>query len=395
MGFRDHPRRLRWRKVLFQIHLWTGIAVGLYLLLIGITGSALVFREEMEHALYHDLMEPSAGAYAEPHPGIVAERLRKQFPDYTLTSVFLPGVEIKSVFAYLRKDGRYMAAFVDPAGGGVLGTVRQEESFLRWLQDLHFNLLSGATGRIVNGVGALFLLLLCMTGLVVWWPGIRNWRRGLTVDFSKKWKRVNWDLHSAAGFWTAVLLLMWAVTGAYCAWPREFAALVNCFSPVSVAAVPKPDPRAPAPTTPPPPLDALLAEARMRSPGAKLAGVVFPASAKGNWVIYMAREAVGEYETTDYHYFDPRTGKHLAVWRRGLSRSTGDVVMGWLGPLHFGNFGGIGLKILWVILGLTPPVLFVTGFLMYWNRSLSKKWARWRSAEVMVQPGDQLEAAGD
>jgi uncharacterized iron-regulated membrane protein len=61
--------------------------------------------------------------------------------------------------------------------------------------------------------------------------------------------------------------------------------------------------------------------------------------------------------------------------------------MSWIGPLHFGTFGGHGLaglvvKAIWVVLGLTPPLLTVTGFLMYWNRFLSKKWAKLKSVEA-------------
>ena len=51
-----------------------------------------------------------------------------------------------------------------------------------WLLDLHDNLLSGPTGRRVNGIGAVLLGLLCMTGAIVWWPGIKNWRRSVGVD---------------------------------------------------------------------------------------------------------------------------------------------------------------------------------------------------------------------
>jgi uncharacterized iron-regulated membrane protein len=244
---------------------------------------------------------------------------------------------------------------------------------LHWLQKLHFDLLAGPTGRLVNGVGALFLLTLCLTGVVIWWPGIRNWKRSLAVDFSRKWKRINWDLHSAIGFWTSAMLAVWAISGAYFAWPAEFARIINTFSRVTLANVGPLEsgskiPRAPAD------LRQLIADAQARSPGSHLAGIAFPANDRAHLRIFMAREKVGEYETTDCHYFDPLTGKHLVVWRRGMDETVGDIVLSWLGPLHFGTFGGVGVKVLWVILGLMPPILFVTGSLMYWNWSLGKKW---------------------
>ena len=75
-----------------------------------------------------------------------------------------------------------------------------DRSFVRTLQDLHFDLLAGRTGRILNGFGAMLMLAMAVTGLVIWWPGRTRWRRGLTVDFSRPWKRITWDLHSAVGF---------------------------------------------------------------------------------------------------------------------------------------------------------------------------------------------------
>ena len=65
--------------------------------------------------------------------------------------------------------------------GTVLGEL-PERSFVRTVQDLHFDLLGGRTGRAVNGIGAMGLLLMCLTGTVIWWQGLLNWRRGLMID---------------------------------------------------------------------------------------------------------------------------------------------------------------------------------------------------------------------
>ena len=73
-----------------------------------------------------------------------------------------------------------------------------------------------------NGVGAAFLLLLNATGMVIWWPGIRNWKRALTVDFARNWRRINFDLHVSVGFWTILIASFWAVSGIYFGWPRKF-----------------------------------------------------------------------------------------------------------------------------------------------------------------------------
>ena len=50
---------------------------------------------------------------------------------------------------------------------------------VEWLVKLHENLLFGETGRLINGIGALLLTVVCLTGAVIWWPGVKNWRRSL------------------------------------------------------------------------------------------------------------------------------------------------------------------------------------------------------------------------
>lgn len=88
--------------------------------------------------------------------------------------------------------------------------------------DLHENLLTGSTGRAANGFGAICLTLLCLTGAAIWWPGIAHWRRSLTVEWRASIARINWDLHSAAGFWWFPFVLMWAVSGIYLVFQDQF-----------------------------------------------------------------------------------------------------------------------------------------------------------------------------
>jgi len=73
----------------------------------------------------------------------------------------------------------------------------------------------------------------------------------------------------------------------------------------------------------------------------------------------------------------------------------GDAILQWFGKLHFGNFGGIPIKILWTLFGLAPAFLFVTGGLMWWNRVLSKRWKRWRAPRPAREDArtDELESA--
>ena len=133
------------------------------------------------------------------------------------------------------------------------------------------------TGRLLNGVGAAFLLLLNATGMVIWWPGIRNWKRALKVDFERNWRRVNFDLHVSVGFWTILIASFWAMSGIYFGWPRQVFQFVNSFSPVITARPPAIN-VTPESTVPEPDLRALVHRAYTIDPGTTLGGIAFPYS---------------------------------------------------------------------------------------------------------------------
>jgi len=103
------------------------------------------------------------------------------------------------------------------------------------LIDLHDNLLAGEAGRAVNGVGAIAVLLVALSGLIIWWPGIRRWRSSLTLRRNVGWKRFVWDLHSAVGIWTFVVIVIFAVSGIYLCFPEVFHRFAEWLQPMTVA----------------------------------------------------------------------------------------------------------------------------------------------------------------
>jgi uncharacterized iron-regulated membrane protein len=256
-----------------------------------------------------------------------------------------------------------------------------DRSWLIWIIDLHFRLLGGRVGEILNGIGAGCLLLLCATGALVWWAGLKHWTRGLKVNLHRSWRRVNFDLHSAVGFWTLLVLSMWAFTGVYFVWPKPIESFVNHFSSIASAnppvfAVP---PRGDGPWVD---LHRMIEQAQQSSPHAKFAGAFFPSSDESALTLLMARGAARNFSQMDYVYFDPATGRQLALWHRGINTTWGGSFIFWLSPLHFGYDWGLAIKILWATLGCALPLLAITGVLMYWNRSLSKKWKRLSRTEL-------------
>ena len=364
-AFLHKPQSVLLRRALFQIHLWTGILTGLYILVVSTTGAALVFRINLQRAQHPHLFTPSAPGPTAPAATIL-ERVRDAYPDDRLSGVDAPTTTRPTYLAYVVRGERFLTILVDPVTGTVLGEL-PERSLVRTVQDLHFDLLAGRTGRVVNGIGAVGLLLMCLTGTVIWWQGLLNWRRGLMIDVRRSWKRVTWDLHSAVGFWTFALIAIWAVTGVYFAFPAAFYNAVNRVSPITVARAPVSNPSGKGQQ--PPSWRAMVDIASQRVPGSAVARVVLPSNNLGAFLVQFSDVTptpAGSPNLTSV-YLDQFTGEVLeAPTPRG--RTAGDVVMAWVAPLHVGNFGGFGIRLAWAILGLAPAVLYVTGFIMWWTR---------------------------
>lgn len=373
-----HPQQLWIRRANLQVHLWAGVILAVYVTIIGVTGSILVFGDELYRLSdpnpWHQLdpKQPSAGI------AVVLHNLRSSYPQMRIISLMGP-TATEPVFTAVVQRRRRMTVALNPVTGQVLSEVRRRHSWLDWIYDLHENLLARRTGRVVNGCCAAALLLLAVTGLVNWWPGIQSWRRALRVDFRRSWKRVNFDLHSAVGFWGLGFVILWAGSGIYFAWPAKVLAFVDRLSPV-VNVLP-PSVRV-APTNYITPLDfnAILRRAYMADPGTKWKGIVFPGTRRSPLEILMSRAPGIGRDYEDTLYFNPYSGEYISTWQYGVNKSLGDWVI-WLQiPLHFGTHWGLAIKCAWAAFGLALPLLAVTGLLMYWNRVLRRKWKQLRRA---------------
>lgn len=369
--FVHRPQRVWLRRANFQIHLWLGLLFALYLIVIGSTGSILVFREELETFAgvnpWHNIR------FHQPQANIanVLNLVNQQYQGSRLISISTP-TESKPVFL-TTVQGPYGRSTIasDAVTGMILGAVPKKRSWLNFVQDLHITLLLGPNGRALNGVAAAFLLVINLTGLVIWWPGIRRWKRALTVDCQRRWRRLNFDIHSAVGFWTLAIVSFWALSGVYFGWSRQVFTIVNRISPV-ISAKPPVVKLAPVAVETQPDLSAIIAHARSLDPGTSLEGVAFPYSRRAPLEILMRRgKGIGR-EYTDTLYFNPWDGSYIQTWRYGINESLSDWFIWSQVPLHYGTYWGLGFKVVWASLGLAIPLLTVTGTIMYWNRVLRR-----------------------
>jgi uncharacterized iron-regulated membrane protein len=305
MRFWKQPKQTFLRRALFQIHLWTGVAVGLYMIFISVTGSAVVFRRDLNQRLLGNIPANELAADAKRlSDADFRAAVLKQYPDYTIMRIAVSRRRLSPNEVRLAKDGEEVQERFSPYSGADMGAAHPRAvAVMEWFTDLHDNLLKGETGRKINAVGGALLCLLCVSGLVIWWRASGAWYKGFFFNPRSGWKRINFDLHAALGFWGLLILFLWGISGIYFGFPDLFMKVVDYFEP--------PD--------------------------------QFP------------------------------------IGRQG------DVFIAWMVRMHFGRYGGMGVRITYVVLGLLPAVMFVTGAIMWWNRVL-RRWVADTRRAPLVRP---------
>jgi uncharacterized iron-regulated membrane protein len=378
------PRQSTARHWAFYLHLYSGLIVGLLIFVVSLTGSIVVYKPEIERTLIRQISHVPPGSHPMSFQLLYDQVRASQPKSYKIINAYLyPRSDLAWSFRVQgpKGDGR-VQVYIDQYRGTILGEDHFKGKATEWIYDLHVNLLSGKIGLLINGIGALVLTLLCLTGLVIWWPGRKRWQFGFRYEWRARWKRQNYDLHKLAGAFSLALIAVIAVSGAYFAFPRMIERPVEWVTGKPALRVP---PRTQPVKAPKPNLDMVLATAERAMPGGETSLFTFPG--KAGQPYSLRKYMPGDWRRTGDNlvYLDQYTGAVLRVdYHANLPwgiRFVRDVA-----PLHYGTFAGDWSRVLWLIIGLMPPLLFVSGSLMWWNRVLSKYWMRLRAGQAVFVP---------
>jgi len=348
---------------MFNIHLYAGLALSLVVTLIGLTGSLIVYKPDTERLFSSKLavVQPRSTTvsveelYRQAHAFRPADRIDRLYTWGGPTAAWM--------FRTIRPDGRRQYIFLDQYRGTVLGEYVLDGSALQWTYELHDNLLLGKKGLVANGFGALLLVVLCISGLVIWWPGVKRIVTGFHFHPLTGWKTQNYYIHKILGFVSALLVVI-AISGASYAFPEAYRRIAaNITGTAAYFAPPesRPDGGRVAP------LDQVFAVARQTLPDAELSILTFPASPNAAFTV--RKKLPGDWSRlgNQYVYIDRFSGEALRVDRFDRLPAGARLIQS-MSPLHYGSFGGHATRILWIIMGLVPGVLSISGFLMWWNR---------------------------
>ena len=147
----ERPQGVWLRRAIFQVHLWVGVVAGLYMLMISVTGSVLVYRNELSRAA-----TPAPRISTGSGPRLTDDELKQAaarlYPGYTPTSVTRFKNEDQAVEVWLRQGDDLRKRLFDVRSGADLAdAIPPGIARISQLIDLHDNLLGGPTGRLVNG----------------------------------------------------------------------------------------------------------------------------------------------------------------------------------------------------------------------------------------------------
>jgi uncharacterized iron-regulated membrane protein len=201
-------RYLQPRAWIQFVHLWTSLLLGTVVLAIMLSGTLLMFRAELEPIIYRDLYRVSSGSPVRLDE--VIEAVQKAFPKVFVEDLELPAMTHGAIRVNVKDfTGPSGRVFVDPNSGKVNGFQAAGSSLFDWLVLLHTKLFWDAgyySGNRLVGYVGLALVLMLLTGLVLWIPRITQWRHAFALRRKNAfiW---NHDVHKLVGLLVMIPLL--------------------------------------------------------------------------------------------------------------------------------------------------------------------------------------------
>jgi len=352
----------------YEVHKWTSLISTLFLLMLCITGLPLIFSHEINHALGRSADAPvlATGNTAKANiDSIVADAQRRRpndVPQFLVAEADEPELiyvrmadkvdspGLTAFFTYDARTGRFLSEY--PLGQG----------FMDVMLRLHVDMYAGLAGTLFLGFMGLLLAASIVSGAVVYGPYMKKLRFG-TVRRDRV-RRLKWlDQHNVLGIVTLVWFLVVGVTGLINAlnvpifeqWKRtELAELALPFKGL-------------------PPVEgqvsaaAAVDAARRAQPDMYLSFMAYPGndfSTPQHFMAFMQGSSPISAKLLKIVMIDARSGEVAATREMPWYVSTLMLSQ----PLHFGDYGGIGLKVVWLVLDLLTIAVLATGLVLWWQR---------------------------
>ncbi len=382
------------KKTLFQLHWFFGISAGLVLALMGITGAMVSFQDEILSALNPSVLQVEKQVAGVLPPVELVEHIEAASGKKVsmLTVETDSGNAAKVWFTPPPGERRGEMRYFDPYTAEFLGDASGQGFFGLMLQ-LHRFLAMGDTGRQITGACTLILVFFCLSGLYLRWPRQwKSWRAWLTLDWKKKGRSFNWDLHSVAGTWCLVFYLLAALTGLSWSyeWYNKGLTRLLSDSPQNERVR---GGRGPAPQGPAPTADyAAMWSSIYSAAGPQLSSynVRMPPVAGQPATVYFLLKTSPHDRALNQITLDPTTGVVKRVDRYSDKPLKAQLLTS-IYALHVGSYFGIVGRIILTVTSLSMPLFFLTGWLLYLDRRRKKRQIK-DARQGLVTPANDAPA---
>lgn len=370
--------RARRRQLWLQIHRWLGIVLLIPMALLGFSGSLQVWPEETEALLNR---ERAVAATADPAALTAAHvtAARTGLAEFGPVSRIELGevgsaiIATSAPYAPPSLSSRGPVArqvWVDPDSAEVLDS-EDTASFMALMHMLHGVLLIPEVGRQVVGIMGLFLTISGITGIIVFWPGVRRAVAAL------KWQKRDGtmlNLHRQSGFVLSLVLIFEAITGAWISFPGFFASLVE-------PGVEQPQrPRRGGPEgTPLEAEDAAWIIAAQSAQGAyngRLESIAAPMAETQSWTVTMTSPGKTATVTVPLGGGAPEVKEEEAREGPPPPTTRAGAVATWMRGAHYATIGGFVWQVLVFLSGWALTFLAITGVYVWGKRELFGKKKR-------------------
>lgn len=363
------------KNLAIKLHLWLGLASGLVVFIVALTGSLLVFREELE-----PLTDPHFFIVSPPVDGRqrsldeLVQTTTATFPGSKINRLIRESASDRTLIVELKQSEKakdILAVALNPYTGEIVATRQEQDAFFPTVLRLHRYLCLGETGKVITGISCSMFLIIMLTGLVLWWPNRKNRTQRFRIKWNASTKRLTWDLHAVVGFYVLPFIFLIASTGLI--WSYKW---VNNLLFLALDGKPQVKREAPAnqSTTGSATMGRLAriyAQTSQRLPHPGRFTLAFPAADSLSLTVSKVDETAAVSNVVDVLYFDYRTGQPTG--QQLYDETTrGFKARRLVFPIHTGSLLGWPTKLIALLVALLTTTLPLTGAYLWWSKRNKK-----------------------
>lgn len=364
------------RKLFHKLHLWLGLASGLLVFIIAVTGSLYAFQEEITGiGRYHYVEKRNEALMLPTALSNVGEKI---VPGKELHAVKYNGKSKAAELIFFGYNPNYyVIAYLNPYTGEVQKVKDMNRDFFRFILQGHYYLwLPPQIGRPLVASSTLLFIIILFTGIIIWIPrnrkGLKNliwfrWKKGT------RWPRINRDLHVVGGLYVTLFALIFAITGLV--WGFEWFANLyyksaggeKSLAYTEVISYPQGRDDTLSVSEP---LDKVWMLMQHEYPDAASIEV-HPVHSDTASIAANANQSDGKYWKTDYRYFNQYTLDEITtynIYGQFKDADFADKLMRMNYEIHTGAILGLPGKIFAFMMSLFIASLPVTGFILWWKK---------------------------